>query len=61
VPPAPRPSSSAANKPSPKAPTSCPEGKEWKDAFEACVPICRDDEVLDFYGRACHPIKPPRR
>ena len=62
--PAPKPSASAAPKPAPSGrpgkPVSCPDGKEWKDAFDACVPICADGEVLDFYGKACHPIRRPR-
>jgi hypothetical protein len=47
-------------KPVPRAstsPTSCPEGKEWKAAWGGCVPKCSDDEVLDFNGIACHPIR----
>lgn len=35
----------------------CGPGREWKDAFGGCVPACGRGEVLDFYGRACHPIK----
>lgn len=42
------------------APKACPEGKEWKDAFNNCVPICPPDQVLDFYGVACHLIRPRR-
>lgn len=37
--------------------TTCPEGKEWKDAWGSCVPKCNDDEVLDFHGVACHPVR----
>jgi hypothetical protein len=63
-PPPPKPTASASTKPPPPRPkasrTECPEGKEWKDAFEMCVPICNDGEVLDFYGKACHPIKQRR-
>jgi hypothetical protein len=40
---------------------ACPDGKEWKEAFDGCVPICGPNEVLDFYGIACHPIKGERR
>lgn len=53
----PAPSSSAAR---PGKPAHCPDGKEWKDAFDACVPICGDGEVLDFYGKACHPVRRSR-
>lgn len=35
----------------------CGPNREWKDAFGGCVPACGRGEVLDFYGRACHPIK----
>lgn len=35
----------------------CGPGREWKDAFGGCVPACGRNEVLDFYGRACHPIR----
>ena len=34
-----------------------PEGKEWKDAFGGCVPVCGADQVLDFGGTTCQPIK----
>lgn len=61
APPAPQP------KPAPKAasrdagaPQACPEGREWKPAFDGCVPICPADQVLDFYGIACHPIRSRR-
>ena len=35
--------------------------KEWIDAFGGCVPSCPPNQVLDFYGIACHPIKVERR
>lgn len=35
----------------------CGPGREWKDAFGGCVPACGRGEVLDFYGRACHPVR----
>lgn len=38
-------------------PTACPEGKEWKAAWSGCVPKCADDEILDFHGIACHPLR----
>ena len=67
APPPPQPTASSSSKPPPPAakPTTkeCPEGREWKAAFDACVPICPPDQVLDFHGIACHPIKlqRPRR
>jgi hypothetical protein len=72
APPAPTASSSAKQAPPPPPPPppttkpttkQCPEGREWKEAFDACVPICPPDQVLDFHGIACHPIKlqRPRR
>jgi hypothetical protein len=42
-------------------PKSCAPGKEWKDVFDGCVPICPSDQVLDFQGVACHPIRVQRR
>lgn len=68
-PPQPQPTASASAKPAPPPPAAkpatreCPEGREWKAAFDACVPICPPDQVLDFHGIACHPIKlqRPRR
>jgi outer membrane biosynthesis protein TonB len=36
---------------------TCPEGREWKDAWAACVPACPPGQVLDFMGQACHLIK----
>lgn len=41
-------------------PKECPEGREWKDAWNACVPACPAGQVLDFKGYACHPIRRTR-
>lgn len=53
----PTPSTRTAPPKMPPTPTTCPEGKEWKNAWGGCVPQCNDDEVLDFQGLACHPVR----
>ncbi len=59
-PPPPPPRRGPAKPRVPSTPKPCPEGKEWKEAFDGCVPICPDGQVLDFYGIACHPIRTRR-